>query len=636
MCGINGFNRRDEALIKEMNEVTKNRGPDDQGIWIDDLVSLGHNRLSIIDLSERGHQPMGNEDGTIWITYNGEIYNFHELRQELEKLGHKFRSNTDTEVIIHAYEQYGFNCLKKFDGMWAFCIYDINNRLLFLSRDQFGIKPLYYYLDADRFIFSSMISAILCHDISTAPNDRIIMAYLAHNLEDWSTETFFEQIFTLSPGHLLVFQLDSKQSKIERWYDPATKILTPDPDLRKIFFKSVASRLIADVPVGSCLSGGIDSSAIVGVINRLLERQFDTFSLVVPGTPIDESEYIREVGARNHIRQFFTEIQENEFLDEIRDFIKCQEEPVIQMSPYAQYRVMKLAHQHRAKVLLDGQGGDEIFAGYIYYFSYYYYELFCSLHWVILVKEMISYVKNFKNYYPIFMFAFIMMPDIVKIFFWERFFTTWVNHKYLKKVDTTRIDPRWNRMSLREGLLLTLAITSIPHLLRREDKSSMRWSIECRPPFLDCDLVEVALSLPSHRLLKDGRTKVIFRESIADLIPDKIRKRTDKIGFAAPSDVLFRTPAIADFCRDLIFSESFRTRPYWKWETVCQLFDDHQQNKRNIGETIWKWINLELWLQEFFPGPNQQEVNGKKLKTKLSIQSLTGLVNMTPVFKDST
>ena len=195
MCGINGFNWKDATLMGDMNRATKHRGPDDEGFYIDNMISLGHSRLSIIDLSEKGHQPMSNEDETIWITYNGEIYNFQELRGKLINKGHKFKSKTDTEVVIHAYEEDGMNCVKQFNGMWAFCIYDKNKEIIVLGRDRFGIKPLYYYIDKDKnkIIFSSMIAGILCHDIETAPNDKAIMEYLSFNLEDHREHTFFKK-----------------------------------------------------------------------------------------------------------------------------------------------------------------------------------------------------------------------------------------------------------------------------------------------------------------------------------------------------------------------------------------------------------------------------------------------------------
>jgi asparagine synthase (glutamine-hydrolysing) len=601
MCGINGFSWNDEALIKRMNSVTEHRGPDDSGFLTDKYVSLGHSRLSIIDLSEKGHQPMPNEDRSLWIIYNGEVYNFEEIRKDLLVHGHIFKSATDTEVILHAYEQYGLDCVKKFNGMWAFCIYDLKAGSLVLCRDQFGIKPLYYYHTKENLIFSSMIAGILCHTIETSPNSRIIMEYLAYNLQDHDVATFFSHVNHLPSGSFLIYNLITKECEIKKWYYERISDKEDKRDIKDHFIESVKLRTIADVPVGSCLSGGIDSSSIVCILDSLLGDKFYTFSLVVPGSVLDESRYIKEIGKHTKTKQFFTTIEYAEFLDELHDFIVAQEEPVTRMTSYSQYRVMKLAYHHGAKVLLDGQGGDEIFAGYIYYFSYYFYELLISGAWYSLIKESFSYTKNFRNFYPQQYLLFLLLPDRIKFFLWSTFMNTWVNHQYLYQVCGETKDPRWNIMNLRDSNILTLFTTAIPHLLNWEDKNSMRWSIEARLPFLDVNLVELALDLPASDKLKDGYTKVAFKDAMSDILPDMIRKRKDKIGFGTPVDDFFRNEDIVNYCSGIIYSESFKNRPYWNWSVIESRFKNHISKKVNAGEEIWKWINLELWLREYFP-----------------------------------
>ena len=601
MCGINGFNWSDPALLKKMNSVTKNRGPDDEGEYDDKTVSLGHSRLSIIDLSPKGHQPMCNEDETIWLTYNGEIYNFFEIKEDLIKAGHIFKSHTDSEVIIHAYEQYGVDCVTRFNGMWGFCIYDKKRDVLILSRDQFGIKPLYYYCDDKKIIFSSMISAILCHNVVISPDERAIMEYLAHNLEDHDTYTFFTGINKIPQDSVLIYDLTKKKCTLYKWYHPAHRKDVKIETIRNYFIESVRLRTIADVPIGSCLSGGVDSSAIVCILDTIVKDTFNTFSLIVPGFSLDESKYITEVGKYTNVNQYVTQLSGHEFLNDFQDYITAQEEPVTGLSTYAQYLVMKLAHKHKAKVLLDGQGGDEIFAGYDYYFCYFFYELLVTGKFITLVKEMIQYRKNFNNVIPHQMFAFIILPEFLKYHIWKSIVEPWINYDFLKEKCKGTMDPRWKRMTLQESLSLTLYSTAIPHLLRYEDKNSMRWSIESRPPFLDVNLVEAAMSLPSDKKLSQGRTKVIFREAVCDLIPSMVRERKDKIGFAAPKDDFFRKEEIITFCRDIINSESFKNRPYWNWKEVERYYNRHLEGKSNIGDTIWKWINLEMWLREFFP-----------------------------------
>jgi len=583
-----------------MNEVIKNRGPDDQGYYIDENMTLGNRRLAIIDLSELGHQPMTNEDGNIWITYNGEIYNAQEIREELIKKGHVFKSNSDTEAIIHGYEQYELEIFKKLNGMWALCIYDKKQEKLIFCRDQFGIKPLYYYIEDKGIIFSSMISAIICYKKDIKPNNCAIMEYLSHNLEDHGRYTFFEDIYKLETDKIMVYDLKKRSYTNTKWYELSHKDKITTQDIKDSFIQSVKYRTISDVPVGSCLSGGVDSSAIVVILNDILKNNFYTFSYIAPGTRFDESKYIKEVGKITNTSQFFTELDINDFLKEVEDFIVCQEEPVTGLSPYGQYRVMKLAHEHNLKVLLDGQGADEIFAGYIYYFSYYYYELLTSLKIYELLKEMVLYIKNFKNTYPHKMFFFLLLPKKIKNMAWSRS-NDWINYKYIKSNKYNIFDPRWERMKLRESLTLTLFSTAIPHLLRWEDKNSMRWSIESRPPFLDDNLVRNALSCSSKQKLNNGKTKIILRSAIEDYLPELIKKRTDKIGFQVQVDDFIREEKVNSFFEDIINSESFKSRPYWNWKKISKLYQQHKSKKKNIGDTIWKWINLELWLRFYFP-----------------------------------
>jgi len=601
MCGINGFNWSDPALLKKMNSVTKNRGPDDEGEYDDKTVSLGHSRLSIIDLSPKGHQPMCNEDETIWLTYNGEIYNFFEIKEDLIKAGHIFKSHTDSEVIIHAYEQYGMECLNRFNGMWAFCLYDKKRDLLILSRDRFGVKPLYYHIAEGKIIFSSMISALLTHKVERKPDMSVIMEYLAFNLLNHDTRTFFKDIWSLEPGSFLIFNLHSTEVSIKKWYQIKQHPAVTVPELTQLFIQSVRSRTVADVPIGSCLSGGIDSSAIVCTLDTMINQPFFTYSLIFPGKKIDESRYMKEVGKHTKIQQQFTTLSRNNFLNDLPDFIKAQEEPTTGLSVYGQYCIMRLAYENKAKVLLDGQGGDEIFAGYTYYFSYYYFELLKKGRIITLLKEMRSYRKNFKDYYPHQFLCFMLLPAKIQNYVYKNYLLTWLNYDLLYESAVNKSDPRCKPMTLHKALVLTLLNTAIPHLLRYEDKNSMRWSIETRVPFLDFNLVETAMSIPTQEKIQQGKTKIIFKEAIKNLIPAMILQRKDKIGFETPVDEFFRDPHIREFCETIFFSEPFKSRPYWNWREVERHYNRHLEGKANIGDTLWKWINLEIWLREFFP-----------------------------------
>ncbi len=602
MCGISGFTGKNEVLIKKMNYCNRHRGPDGNDIYLDESVSLGHTRLAILDLSERGHQPM--EYGDLVITYNGEVYNYQQIRDDLIKKGYDFSSDCDTEVVLKAYDAWGPDCFSLFDGMWAFCIYDRKKKNLVISRDQFGIKPLYYYADKDRFIFSSMIDAVRCHDIPAPPNNRMIMEYLSFNLLNHTNETFFSNILRLEPGCLMEYDLLKKSFDIRRWYQPKPGTGNETlKDIHDLFEKSVQNRTIADVAVGSCLSGGTDSSAIVCMLNKHLPGEFPTFSLIVPGFVNDESTYIREVGKHTRTFQYTTTISPETFLASMEDFIKTQEEPVTGISVYCQYRVMQLAAEHGIKVLLDGQGGDELFGGYVYYFANYFHELAHSLKIGTLISEMAEYYRQKKSLYPHALFLFQNLPAGIQRSICYNRFVPWVNSSYHLSITNDPKDPRWKKQTLRDILNLTMKNTAIPHLLSWEDKNSMRWGIESRPPFLDRDLYEYSLSLSSKEMIHAGETKYCFKQAMKDILPEKISARTDKVGFEGPSDAIFRDRGVTAFCDEIISSNSFKGRPYWKYAIVREMYDKHKAGTINIGDTIWKWVNLELWLRNVSPEP---------------------------------
>jgi asparagine synthase (glutamine-hydrolysing) len=601
MCGINGFSWPDEALIRRMNRVTRFRGPDDEGWRCDAAVSLGHSRLAILDLSANGHQPMPNSDGTTWITYNGEVYNFRDIRRELAAKGHRFRSHTDTEVVLYAYQEYGLECFSRFNGMWGLAIYDTLRQRLVLCRDRFGVKPLYYHLTVDgRLIFSSMAGAILCHpDVENSPDERSVMEFLAFNLEQHNERTFFRDVTSLRPGHLAVFHLASGRFEVRRWYTPRPRPAATPEELLAAFSDSVRLRTVSDVPVGVCLSGGVDSTAITCILERCLPYAFNTFSLIVPGAPVDESRYIKAVGGLTRSTQHYTTMDEDAFLVEIEDFVRAQEEPVTGTSAYAQYRVFKLAHEKGAKVLLDGQGGDELFAGYVYYFAYYFCELLRRGRFLRLPREIAAYRRKFRDGYALSLFLFLLLPRVLQRTLWKRRINPWVNHQLLQEATAGENDPRWRPMNLRDSLTLTLLSTSIPHNLMWEDKSAMRWSVESRVPFLDFRVVELSMAIASDHLLGDGGTKLFFKQAMDSILPAMIRDRTDKIGFGTAEDDFLRKPGIAAWAGDLIASASFRERPWWHRDAVGVMLQRHLRGEANAGQDIWKCLHTELWARSY-------------------------------------
>ncbi len=604
MCGINGFTWKNEDLIRKMNHLARFRGPDGSGIYVDNNASLGSTRLAIIDLSERGNQPMSNEDRSIWIVFNGEMYNYEKVREKLAKLGHEFISHGDTEVIIHAYEEFGSDCFNMFNGMWGMAIYDQRRQELLLSRDRFGVKPLYYYIDESNLVFSSMLSAFVEHDIEIEPNEKSIMEYLAFNLTQHNDQTFFAKILSLHPGHLLTYSLETRRHTISQWYFPRPKTSQSSEGLRNTFAQSVRWRTVSDVPVGVCLSGGVDSSAITCLLDKALPSDFNAFSLVAPGSRVDESRYIRAVADFTGAQLHTVEVKPDTFLEDVVDFVAAMEEPVTGLSAYAQYCVFRLAHQHGAKVLLDGQGGDELFGGYVYYWGYYFLELLKKGKLGTLAKNMFLGLRKFRQLYPFGLFLFLLIPSKIREWVWRNRLVPWVNHPYLLKQCGDEKDLRWKPLPLRELLNLTLFSTSIPHNLVWGDKSSMRWSVECREPFMDYKVVEMALALDSEDLLVDGETKTVFRNAIREDLPPIVYNRKDKIGFAAPEAEFFNHPKVIAFAEKILYSESFKARPYWNWDEIDRTFKAHRQGQIKAAELIWKWINLELWLREFFGNSN--------------------------------
>ena len=594
-----------------MNQALQHRGPDDQSTYVDERISLGHRRLAIIDLSPAGRQPKCNEDASIWIVFNGEIYNFQEIRLKLEEYGHKFSSNTDTEVIIHAYEEWGTDCVQRFNGMWAFAIYDKNKGTIFFSRDRFGVKPLYFCQDENGLIFSSEIKGILQHSIRRMPSDKAVYDFLVLGFVDHCKETFFMGINRLMPGESMIYDLSQGTMNIFRWYDLADRLsdegnITEEDAakrIRELFMDSVRYRLISDVPVGSCLSGGIDSSSIVHAMRKKSEiGVIKTFSMVFPGKKLDESSFIDEVVAATKVEAYKVSPSSDDLQKDLFDLIWTQEEPFGSLSIYGQYKVMQLANKAGMKVLLDGQGSDEIFAGYFIYYKYYLFESLLHLR----MRETMETAKRMKSRLQD-MVLFPAMTLLSTLGLSEGILQKlWLSRrKYLKGFDGVALaNPLTERgFDLNRALHSDLTRYSIPQLLRYEDKNSMRWSIESRVPFLDYRLVELAFSLPSRLKIRKGTTKYILRKAMKGLVSDRILERKDKIGFAAPDEDWLMSPDFVETARQIFASSKFKARRYWNAEVVMQMLEEHikvgSKSRKNHSEMLWRIVNVELWLRIF-------------------------------------
>ncbi len=618
MCGIAGiynFNYKPASLelLEKMTEIQKHRGPDDEGHYTNDEIGLGHRRLSIIDLSFDGHQPMCNEDETIWIVFNGEIYNYIDLTSDLKSKGHTFKSKTDTEVIIHAYEEYGIDCLHRFNGMFAFAIWDDRKKRLFCARDRMGIKPFYYYSDDEKFHFASEIKAIIADEsIRRKPNDQIIYEYLRHGKLDHTENTFFDGIKQLMPAHYII--IENSNAKIHKYWDLDVSNFSKDADdqesaeqFLELFKDSVKKRLRSDVPLGTCLSGGLDSSSIVCLLNDLLPDKLKqkTFSSCFEDEKYDERRFIKYVLEKTDTESNFVFPRGDDLFDEILDLIWHQEEPFGGTSIYAQWNVMRLSKEHGVKVLLDGQGADELLAGYHFYFGSYYADLLKNLQILTLMGEM-KYFAHLYSYSELSKIIKIMMrfiiPGSISTPLRSLLYTPkWLDRDFVKSHSKTITHPHSKPMykkQLDEELYQRLTSTSLPALLRYEDKNSMAFSIESRVPFLDYRLIEFISSLPSSQKIKNGVTKVVLRNAMKGVLPEEVRTRMDKMGFVTPENIWLRT-TLRDEIDGILDSESFKNRKYFNMGELRREYEAYCNGEKNTGSIVWRWVNLELWFRVF-------------------------------------
>lgn len=606
MCGICGFiNFNNEIPSKEnlklMMETMKHRGPDDEGVFIENNIGLGFVRLSILDLTTAGHQPMISDNGRFVIIFNGEIYNYVEIREELKQKGYEFKTKTDTEVLLNAYIEWGQKCMDRLNGMWTFVILDRTSREVFISRDRYGIKPFYYYQDDNSFYFASEIPPIL-KVIRNKPqaNNQAIFDYLVFNRTDQIEDTFFEGIKKLQHGCQL--SIVNNQILNKQWYNLRTSLKEPfssPEEYKELFSSAVNLRLRSDVPVGVCLSGGLDSSSIVSVLLRDYNKtDLNTFSAVYEkGQFGDETDYIMEYkGALKNM--FFTSPTAQTLFLDLNNFITLHAEPIPSTSPYAQFKVMELA-KNNVVVTLDGQGADEQLAGYHYFFGLFFKDLLRSGRINSLIRELYAYGKNHNSSYGLKAFIFFLLPSFLrtKLRVSEKgYLTESFSEQY--KNSNSIAGNLYASNSLQDALLDHFEY-KLEHLLKWEDRNSMYFSLESRVPFLDYRLVEKTLSLPNTSIISNGNTKSILREAMKGILPEKIRLRQDKTGFGTPQDEWFRTSHFQKLIIDVLNSSSFKQRNIVNAEIAILLYNRHRKSQINISKEIWKWINLEFWFNKF-------------------------------------
>ncbi|KAA5535383.1 asparagine synthase (glutamine-hydrolyzing) [Paenimyroides baculatum] len=548
MCGIAGIINKDSKIeiqisaLKKMADKIKHRGPDAEGFHIDQNVGLAHRRLSIIDVSSAADQPFYFEEKYILI-FNGAIYNHIEIREELIKLGYKFKMQSDTEVLIASYDCWGEDCVNKFNGMWAFAILDKVKNIVFCSRDRFGIKPFYYYSDEKKFIFSSEIKPILEIQPINKVNTKVLLQYLIINISDISEETFFEKILKLPGSHNLIYDLKMGEYSIYRYYDLKFKkeisILNLDDSIKLFhneFEKSIKLRLRSDVKIASALSGGLDSSYMVAMAKKNIENVDgkDTFTAITVGSlnkEEDESSAAKIIASTLGVNHDIVIPSIEEFKDSLDDVIYSIEEPFGGPSIYMQKFLMKEARSLGTKVLLDGQGADEILLGYSRYAATY-------LRRNGLMKK-IKFLRNVKSHYD------ISAIEAIKIYF---YYSTFIirkifllnRAKFLKKIYKDKLDfskikdltqSYKNTFELHKNEIFWC---QLPELLKWEDKNAMQHGIESRLPFLDYNFVETCLSINNNFKIQDGWSKYLLRRNLENYLPNSITYNRRKIGFNAP------------------------------------------------------------------------------------------------------
>lgn len=608
MCGIAGVYSIDgkpisSDLIKKMIDIMRYRGPDDEGYYIQGNLGLGHCRLSIIDLSSAGHQPMSNEDGSVWIVFNGEIYNYLELVPDLKAKGHRFRSRSDTEVIIHAYEEYGDECVYLLNGMFAFVIWDSRTKSLFLARDHLGIKPLYYMFDGKRLIFASEVKAILEYvEVKKQPNYNAIADYFCFRFVV-GDDTFFEGIKKLLPGYYAILKdekfvtkqywdirFNSKNGQDESYYREK---------LSELLQEAVRLQLRSDVPVGAHLSGGIDSSSVVAFASQFVSHPLKTFNgRFEEGIGYNESRYAKIV-AKHCVTDHYEIVPKVEdFFSILPKLIWYMDEPAAGPGIFPQYFVCKLASEH-VKVVLGGQGGDELFGGYSWHRSG---DLKSRLN--RFRKMNLSAVEAISLIFDLTRYCFQAKLRIIPFKVFSRLETdkSIIHPDFCKRVEDNRrkYHEYYSYSATLEPLdrMLYWDVKNLlPALLQVEDRTSMAVSIESRVPILDYRIAEFAASIPSNLKVNRSISKYILRQAVKDFVPSTILNRRDKKGFPTPICIWFQK--YPQFLSELLLSSNLHQRGIFNENCVRQLLSEHVNGKKDHSERIWELLNVELWHQVF-------------------------------------
>jgi len=652
MCGIAGlFHFTDEPVsadtLRRMTVLLAHRGPDDYGYAFFDraghilhqgreipqrfgsaALALGHRRLSILDLTETGRQPMTSAAGRFCIVFNGEIYNYLELQKELRAAGFSFFGTSDTEVILKAYEHWGPDCVTRFNGMWAFALWDAAEQTLFCSRDRFGVKPLYYYRDSRRFCFASEIKSVLAgiETDTPRPNGPYLARFIFTGHKNNSEQTFFENVYSLLPAQCI----EVRASGVRQWsyWDIPADSAAEESEIdaaraaeqfRDLLRDSIRLQFRSDVPVGMCLSGGLDSSSIVALARYPVGPKLHSVTSEYPAEDYSDGQYARRVAEEFQTRAFYITPSGEQFIDFIDRFSWYHDEPCPGPGPFSQWHVMRLASRH-VKVVLEGQGADELLAGYTYYMNYLLAgklrDVFAGKHSLRDYAADIRHAAAFLRISPRRMHVGALRHAVYSNLPPAAITLARKLRKSLEPAFSDNpllrlLSPDLRRQALpfpepvrkfadplREILYRDLTRDNLPMLLQYGDRTSMAFSVESRVPFLDHRLVEFAMALPSSCKIRDGWTKFILRQAMKDILPDEIVHRPDKKGFPTPFARWLKSE-LRDYTLDMFQSRTFRQRGIFNPEQAMTLYQQHCDGTADHSWLLWRILNLERWLQTF-------------------------------------
>jgi asparagine synthase (glutamine-hydrolysing) len=626
MCGIAGiFDTQakrpiDEALLVRMNQTQHHRGPDESGLHAEPGIAIAHKRLSIIDLSS-GHQPLFNEDGSVVVVFNGEIYNFVDLIHELQALGHTFRTRCDTEVIVHAWEQWGEACVERFRGMFAFGLWDRNKETLFLARDRLGVKPLFYaLLDDGQLIFGSELKVLTAHPALRRDIDpRAIEEYFAYGYVP-EPRTIYQQALKLSPAHTLTVKLGQPIPQPREYWDVPFQPLTPmtqaeaQEDLIRLLRESVKIRLVSEVPLGAFLSGGVDSSAVVAMMAELSSEPVNTCSISFGDPAFNESEYAAKVATRYHTNHRVEQVDADDF-DLIDKLAALYDEPYADSSAIPTYRVCQLARKN-VTVALSGDGGDENFAGYRRYRWHLNEErmrsfiptavrrpvfgllgkLYPKADWAPKIFRAKSTLEGMaRDSVEGYFHSISLMSDAMRARLFSPDFSRALGGYRAVEV-MYRHDARSPAQEpLARVQYLDIKTYLVGDILTKVDRASMAHALEVREPLLDHKLVEWASRLPASLKLHGGEGKYVFKKALEHYLPNEILYRK-KMGFAVPLASWFRGP-LKEKVRQAVLGPTLAATGYFNADYLCELVDHHQSGLRDYSTPLWTLLMFEAFLR---------------------------------------